>query len=192
MSSPIGRVRCLFSAAVTTLMIGGMSVTALAGGDTASMAALKAAFILNFAKFSEWPADALAPGQQIMMCVVGDGAVSDALTDTIKGRTIEGHQLTVAVLKPDASAAGCHLLYVSTGDIKRSNTMLGSAKSAAVLTVSDADNFAESGGVAQLIVENDRMRFAINLDAAQRGHVRLSSKLLTLAKIVKDNGNAPR
>jgi hypothetical protein len=61
-----------------------------------------------------------------------------------------------------------------------------------VFTVSDADKFAQSGGVAQLIVENDRMRFAINRDAAQRARLLLSSKLLTLATLVKDDRNVPR
>ena len=56
-----------------------------------------------------------------------------------------------------------------------------------MFTVSDANNFAESGGVAQLIVENDRMRFAINIASAQRGRLNISSKLLSLAKIVKDD-----
>lgn len=150
--------------------------------------ALKAAFLYNFAKFSEWPADALAPGQRLAMCVVGDASVADALGQTIKGHAIDGHELTVTVLKVEESASGCHLLYVSASAIKRSVALLLSA-GASVFTVSDAANFAESGGVAQLIIENDRIRFAINISSSQRGRLNISSKLLSLARIVKDDRN---
>jgi hypothetical protein len=176
----------LLCAVLTVLMAGAFPVRVLAGSDAVAVSVLKAAFLYNFAKFSEWPADVLAPGQRLAMCVVGDAAVADALGDTIKGHVIDGHELTVAVLEADESASGCHLLYVSASEAKRSAVLLLSARSLSVFTVSDADRFAESGGVAQLIVENDRMRFAINLEAAQRGRVQLSSKLLALAKIVKD------
>jgi hypothetical protein len=67
--------------------------------------------------------------------------------------------------------------------------LLLSAKGASVFTVGDADGFAESGGVAQPIVENDRMRFAINTASAQRGRLNINSRLLSLAKIAKDNRN---
>jgi uncharacterized protein DUF4154 len=173
---------------LTALTVGGSPARALAAGGV-DVSALKAAFLYNFAKFSEWPADVLAPGQRIGMCVVGDAAVADALTQTIKGHEIVGHELMVAVLKPDESATACHLLYVSASEVKRSAALLVAARGAPVFTVSDGDQFAESGGVAQLIVENDRMRFAINIASAQRGRLAISSKLLSLATIVKDDPN---
>jgi hypothetical protein len=163
----------------------------LAGGPTEAQGvsgpALRAAFLFNFPKFSTWPSDALAPGQRLAMCVVGDAAVADALGQTIKGHAIEGHELTVTVLTTDESAAACHLLYVSAPEIKRSAALMLSVKSASVFTVSDADGFAESGGVAQLIVEDKRIRFSINVAAALRRRLTISSKLLSLATIVKDS-----
>jgi hypothetical protein len=167
--------------------------SAPAGAQGVTAPALRAAFLFNFAKFSEWPADALAPGQRLSMCVVGDAAVADALGQTIKGHVIEGHELTVTVLRVDESASACHLLYVSTSEIKQSARLLLAAKRAAVFTVSDADGFAQSGGVAELIVENDRIRFAINVASAHRMRLNISSKLLSLATIVKDdrNGRVP-
>jgi len=167
--------------------------TSAASAQTATVtaAALRAAFLFNFAKFSVWPADTLAPGQRLSMCVVGDAAVADTLGQTIKGHDIEGHELTVTVLKADQSASGCHLLYVSASEIKRSAGLLLGIKPASVFTVSDADGFAQSGGVAELIVENDRIRFAINVAAAHRTRLSISSKLLSLATIVKDDGNVP-
>src|SRR5438874_1107262 len=108
---------------------------------------------------------------------------AEAIGQTTKGHTIDGHELTVTVLKVGESASGCHLLYVTASEIKRSAGLLLEAKGASVFTVSNADGFAESGGVAQLMVENDRMRFTINIGSAQRAGLNISSKLLSLAKI---------
>jgi hypothetical protein len=148
--------------------------------------ALKAAFLYNFAKFAEWPADILAPGQRLSLCVVGDKGVADALEQTINGHAIESHELTVAVVTADGPIRSCHLLYVVGLDVRQSTHLIEALKGAAVFTVSDGDKFAESGGVAQLIQESGRMRFAINVAAAQRARLQLSSKLLSLAKVVKD------
>ena len=181
--APRRRIQRLVAVAVFAVC----ASTSPASAQSATASALKAAFLYNFAKFSEWPADALAPGQRLALCVVGDAAVADALGHTIAGHTIEGHELTVIVRTANESAAGCHLLYVSASEIKRSAGLLQTAKGASVFTVSDADGFAESGGVAQLIVADERMRFAINIASAQRVRLTISSKLLSLARIVKDS-----
>ena len=157
-------------------------VATTAEAETASVALVKAAFLYNFAKFTEWPADVLPPGQRLVLCVVGDSGVADALSQTIKGHAIEGHELSMQVIKIDG-ARGCHLVYVTGGDAKRATAAL---RTEPILTVSDADRFAESGGVAQLVVENDRIRFNINVMAADRARLHLSSKLLSLARLVKD------
>ena len=154
--------------------------------QSVSAAALKAAFLYNFAKFAVWPADILAPGQRLSLCVVGDDAVADALGQTIKGHTIEGHELAVQVVNADGPIRSCHLLYVDGLDVKRSTQLIEALKGASAFTVSDGDKFAELGGVAQLILENNRMRFAVNIASAQRARLQLSSKLLSLATIVKD------
>jgi hypothetical protein len=89
-----------------------------------------------------------------------------------------------------ATLAACHLLYASGLDATRSAVLLESIKRTPVFTVSDLDEFTELGGVAHLFVENGTMRFAINPEAAQRAGLHLSSKLLSLARIVKDDRNA--
>jgi hypothetical protein len=186
--SGAGRPRRLLRALLVAALAVAVPTRALAGGDSVAGSALKAAFLYNFAKFSEWPAEALAPGQRLSMCVVDDSAIADALTQTIKGHEIDGHELMVTLLKAGGSASGCQLLYVAASEVKRSAALLAGLRGAAVFTVSDADHFAESGGVAQLIVEHDRMRFAINIASAHRARLIISSKLLSLAQIVKDEG----
>jgi hypothetical protein len=183
-SQPCAGRSILVYAVVTTMTL---SWSVPLWAQTATAAALTSAFLFNFAKFTEWPSDALAPGQRIALCVVGDNAVADALELTIKGHAIENHELTVQLLQADASdLRSCHLLYMSGFDGKRTRQLLESVKAAPVFTASDADQFAELGGVAQLILENGRMRFAINVAAAQRARLQLSSKLLSIAHLTKD------
>lgn len=153
---------------------------------------LKAAFLYNFANFAEWPAAALAPAQPLSLCVIGDNAVAHALEQTIKGRKVDNHELTVAVIKADGQGRSCHLLYISGLGKGQAGRLLQSLKDTSTFTVGDGDQFAAMGGVAQLILENDRMRFPVNVDAAHRARLKISSKLLGLARIVKDQPDVRR
>ena len=152
--------------------------------QAASPSALKAAFLLNFAKFAEWPA--LPADAPVRVCVAGDALVATALVDTLRGQTIDTHGLQAVQLPPDGSARECQVLFVSAAEARRIAALLGDANAGPVLTVSDAERFAQSGGMVELFVEAGRMKFAINVDAVQRSRIRLSSRLLGLARIVKD------
>ncbi|MEP7304027.1 MAG: YfiR family protein [Acidobacteriota bacterium] len=153
---------------------------------------LKAAFVYNFAKFAEWSAEALPQGQRLSLCIVGDAALAEALEQAVKGRGIDSHQLTVEVISADGPVQSCHVLYVSGLDRKQTGQLLRAVKSSPVLTISDGVQFAELGGVGQLISEGDHLRMAVNLDATKRAHLKISSKLLGLAQIVKDGPDAAR
>jgi hypothetical protein len=183
-TSPVPRFRRRCIATALAVCLCGAASAPAAAQTTAST--LKAAFLYNFAKFTEWPADALAPAQRLSLCIMGDTSVADALEQTIQGRQVEGHELTVRMVKATESIRTCHLLYAGGLDAQRSAQLLQLLHGAPVLTVADSDRFAESGGVAQLILEGDRMRFAINVTSARKARLTLSSKLLNLAKIVKD------
>lgn len=168
------------SAAVLSLLLTPTALTA----QTASAPALKAAFVYNFAKFTEWPADAAKTGP-LTICVLGDMLIADELDSTVKGRAIDGREVVVVRAQSDALRA-CHVLYLSGFDARRWQQIIDDLKSAPVLTVSDADHFAEAGGIAGLFVDNGKMRFAVNVEAAKRARLQISSRLLSLAKLVKD------
>lgn len=159
-------------------------------GQSISAPALKAAFLVNFAKFVEWPAEALPQDAAINFCVVGDPHIADELEALAGARPIGAHELHVLRIRADASARDCHLLFVQGLAAKQSIELLQQLRGAAVFTVGDDPSFAELGGVAGFFVEGSKMRFAINLQSAQRGRMQLSSRLLALAKIVKDGPNA--
>ena len=174
---------CLVAMTVT------LSLGSRAWAQSASEPVLKAAFLYNFAKFAEWPADA-APADPLIVCVFGDTAIADALDETVKGRTVDGRKTVVVRVKPEGFR-GCHVLYLAGLDTKRAQAIIDDLKGVPVLTVGDREQFAQSGGIAGLFVEQGRMRFAINVEAAQRGRLRISSRLLSLAKIVKDDNVHP-
>jgi uncharacterized protein DUF4154 len=157
--------------------------------QTASPSALKAAFLFNFAKFAEWPA--LPADAPVRVCVAGDELVAGALADAARGHAIAAHAFEAVALPPEAPARGCQVLFVGSSDAKRAAALLSDATAASsVLTVSDAARFAQNGGMVELFVEDGRMKFAINVDAVQRSRVRLSSRLLGLARIVRDQSGS--
>ena len=146
----------------------------------------KAAFIFNFAKFTDWPPDAILANQQISICVAGDNAVAAAVQRLITGKAIAGHELTTVIVNVARPIDWCHVLYVNGLDQRQTAQLFETLKGIPVLTVSDSGTFVKRGGIVQLIPEKDQMRFVINLAAARRSRLTLSSNLLSLATIVKD------
>ena len=155
-------------------------------------AALKAAFLYNLAKFAEWPVEVLPAGGPIALCVLGDSSVTDTLATLVKGRAVGDHAIMVSTVSVGATLRSCQLLYLSVSDSEAALHALAAVSGAAVFTVSDLDRFAHMGGIAQFFMEGDKMRFAINTDAAHRARLHLSSKLLALAKIVNDERSSER
>jgi hypothetical protein len=141
--------------------------------------AVKAALILNFARFSEWPAGADGP---VIFCVAGDRPLEDVLTETVRGQSVNGRAIEVVHPSSAADAARCHVLYVNPS----AQPLVDSVRNLPVLTVSDSPRFASNGGVIELIVDQGRMRFAVNVDVASRCGLKLSSRFLSLARIVTD------
>jgi len=184
---PVRRCRQI-SFALTLALVAGGGIGVRS--ETASAPALKAAFLYNFAKFAEWPADALPAGSPIVLCVSDDAKTAKALEEATSGRDAGGHALEVRRVDLESAVRSCHLLYATGLDVRRATHLVESLKGAPVLSISDFGAFAQLGGVAHLFVEEGRMRFAVNVDASQRNKLRLSSRLLSLAVIVKDDPNA--
>lgn len=191
MTRVTGALRWRRSLGMAVLALIVCAVPAKVTGQTASAPALKAAYLLNFVRFTEWPAAVLASGAPITLCVVNNRAVSSLLADLTKDRLVEGHTLVVTTPKPGALAS-CHLLFASDLEPHAAAALIASVAGKPVLTVSDMNKFAQHGGVAHFFVEQGTLGFAINLEAAQRAGVRLSHKLLSLAKIVKEDRDAGR
>lgn len=142
---------------------------------------LKAAYLYNFLKFVEWPAS--MAGEELTVCFVGRDQVRDALTSSIEHKQIGTRQISLRRLRPSETASDCHALYLDAAmavDIRR--LQLGAHPT---LTVSDAKDFAHSGGMIELFTDNNRLRFSVNIDTAQTAGIHLSSNLLKLAASVE-------
>jgi hypothetical protein len=150
-----------------------------------SEGSVTAALLYNFAKFTEWPA--LPPGAPIAMCVVADVGMTDVVAATVKGQQINGHPVLVSQPPDSAAWSNCQVLFIADSEARRLAEALARIRSNPVLTVSNGRSFAKTGGIIELYVDSGKMRFAINVEAAERAGVRLSSRLLGLAKIVRND-----
>jgi len=159
----------------------------------ATEVALKGAFLLNFARFADWPPESLPPGSTMSACVVGDQAVGDSFARAAKGRTLSGRTIVVSKIEPNVAPPPCQFLYLSGMARPRVAEILAAVREKPVLTVSDLEGFAAMGGMVEVGVEAGKMKFRINPSSAKRSHVQISSRLLALAEIVQDAapGTAP-
>ena len=156
--------------------------------DALSEYQVKAAYLFNFLKFVEWPddsfADSLAP---IVIGVVGEDPFGSALPQVTIGKTVQGRDLVIRKYRTGEDVRGAHILFISPSEKKRLPMILSSLRGSSVLTVADTDGFLDAGGMIQFLNENDRVRFAINVEATSRANLKMSSKLLSLAKVVGGN-----
>jgi YfiR/HmsC-like len=169
-------------ALVAVVLIGAGTIRMLAQAMPES--ALKAEFLFAFAKYTEWPEDVLTPTAPIVLCVV-DAEVGTALEAVVTGRLLNQHPVIVSRVKLDDSLRPCVILYAGKLDKRRTVQMTTALGTASVLTVGDAEAFAESGGMIGFFEADGHMKFAINLEAVERRRIRLSAQLLKIAKIVK-------
>ncbi|MBV9610391.1 MAG: YfiR family protein [Acidobacteria bacterium] len=158
---------------------------ALAGAQEtrASETEVKAALVYNFVKFVEWPADTLREGSDVAVCVNGNEQIATAIS-LIQGRKLNGHRLTVRRRKPDEDDSACHVMFM--GDRQRWSPLLSRMRGLPVLTIGDGEEFVRRGGMIAFVLENDRVRFMMNPAAGERARLKISSRLLALARIVQE------
>ncbi len=148
---------------------------------------LKAVFLMNFAKFVEWPVTAFHSAQSpVTICVLGEDPFGHDLDDIVRAQLAGDRTLAVKRLTQLQREESCHILFVSSSERGRTESVLGVLKSAPMLTVGEGDDFAAAGGMIGLLIEENKVRFDVNLDAAERGGLKISSKLLKLARNVRE------
>src|SRR5580658_4627257 len=153
----------------------------LGGADQSLEYRVKAVFLLNFIKFTEWPPSAFtASDSPISICILGADPFGDALDQVIAGESANGRKVALERLKRAPSAKACQVLFISKSEknIEKVLPVLGPG----VLTVGDEENFVHAGGMISFIIENRRVRFDINQTAAENAALKLSSKLLSVAR----------
>jgi uncharacterized protein DUF4154 len=148
---------------------------------------LKAAFLFNFAKFVDWPSNSFAnPEAPFLVCVLGPDPFGGALDGALRGKVVAEHPVNITRVKHVADLVGCQILFVAASESRHLPEILAKLRGHCVLLIGETDDFASSGGAIQFTLEDNRVRFFINPDAADRAGLKISSKLLALAKIVRD------
>lgn len=140
-----------------------------------------AGFVYNFTKFVDWPLGTLRPGGDLELCVAGR-ALNGRLDD-LNGRQSQGRDIRVRSIGAATEVTGCHVLFIGATESRRLAGLVNGVEGSPVLTISDMADFTASGGMIGLFVQNDRVKFAINLSATRAAGLKPSAQLLRLGRV---------
>jgi hypothetical protein len=152
---------------------------------------VKAAFIYNFAKFIDWPdEDSTDQATPIIIEILGEDPFGDILDETMAGKTVRGREIEIR--RSEALDLGSlrHILFVSTSRASELGPIKKALDDRPVLTVGDCDGFAAAGGTIGFVEEAGRVRFEVNMARVVQTGLRVSSKLLKVARVVHEDENA--
>jgi uncharacterized protein DUF4154 len=183
----ISRFTILFIATLLPALSAGAPVSSADQGQSGSPSEyeVKAAFLLNFVRFTVWPDDALPDsGAPIVIGIVGNDPFNGSLDRTISGKTAGGRPLLIKRFGAGDNLRECQVVFISSSEKKRLPQILGAINGSSILTVGDVKEFVESGGIISFVVESNKIRFEVNAGAASRARLKISSKLLSLARAV--------
>jgi hypothetical protein len=151
---------------------------------------IKLAFLYKFTKFVEWPPDSYTDASTpLRICVAGNDPFSDDLKEELLTHTVGGRRVDMRALKSSNSLKGCQLVFVPATDEKRAAGIVAALNGSSALTVGESAGFTSLGGMINFTVEDNKLHFEVNVAAAERARLKISSKLLILARIVKDPGH---
>lgn len=182
------RASAVFAILATAMAVGpaGAAGAAVAIEPSAKEAQIMSAFLYNFTKFVEWPPErfssAAAP---IVLGIFGDSFIEDELAAVVNGRKINGRDLLVRRVVTLAEVTSAHVVFVGATEESRFADIRRGLKDGAVLTVGESAEFLDDGGAIRFLLEAQRLRFEINISAAQRSHLKISSQLQKLAAVVR-------
>jgi hypothetical protein len=149
---------------------------------------VKATYLYNFARFTEWPANgAGVDNNSFAVCVLGRDPFGPILDTILAGEAIDGKQMVHRRISAVADAGTCRILFISSSEESRLKETLAVLERKSVLTVSDIPDFSVRGGMIQFVVERDKVRFEVNLQTAGEAGLTLSSELLKVAISIKNS-----
>jgi hypothetical protein len=146
---------------------------------------VKAIFLFNFVQFVTWPAATFSnPHMPITIGILGDDPFGPFLEEAVRGEVIDGRSLTIKRFRGINEASDSHVLFVSKSETGRLRQILAALQGMSILTVGETEAFARQGGIINFITVDNKVRYEINVAAARRANLDISSKVLRLAKII--------
>lgn len=197
--SPVSWIRCLVSRFTLASLLVAAASLGLAGlvssqvsrstvpgrGGPSLEYQVKAAYLLNFTRYVEWPAQAFAaPNSPVTICVLGIDPFGAVLDATTRGRTTQGRAVAVRRIRTIAKTDECHLLFISRKTWRSQRDLPKKLRAPGLLTVGESEDFAQEGGVISFIIQNETVRFVVNAEARDQAGLRISSRMLSLAAAV--------
>jgi len=147
---------------------------------------VKSLFLLNFAKYIDWPTNAFeATNASIVIAVIGEGKFAGDLAKAVDGKSVDRRPILVRQIQTPEDFDKCHILFVRASEKTGLAEILARLKTRPVLTVGEADQFMEQGGMINFVKKEGKVRLEINLEAARQANLQISSKLLNVADVVK-------
>lgn len=157
----------------------------LIANSTAEEYSVKAAFLFHFAQFVEWPPETFKDsGSPLLYCTIGEDPFHGVLDASLNGKTIGARSLQVRHVTQPSELQACHVVFLAEKEKKLFPVILELLKGNSVLIVGESGHFVQEGGTIGFCLEENKMRFEINLEAAQKARLKISSRLLALAKTV--------
>jgi hypothetical protein len=146
---------------------------------------VKAAYLYNFAKFVEWPQetfpDATTP---IHLCVLNDARIGSGVNLIVKDKHISGRSIVVVPIQTAEQGRSCQILFINSAQNGQVEHILKVLQGASVLTVGETTGFVEQGGIVNFVIQDDQVHFQVNHKAATQSRLRMSARLLSVAKLV--------
>lgn len=173
---------------IAFLMVGVLGVASYAQSTDSSDSSeylIKAGFTYNFAKLMQWPANAFAkPDSPIVIGILGADSFGGTLDDVLAGKKVNNRSFVVKHLKWGNDFKDCNILFVSSSEAAHFDEIFHVIKGMPILTIGDSPTFARRGGIINFILVDDKVRFEVNTEAAKQADISISSRLLSLAKII--------
>lgn len=156
-----------------------------ARAQNATTGEVKAAFLYNFARFTEWPAEAFtSESAALVIGVAGDEGLRRTLDNLTRGKLAGMRRLRTRNVKDATDTADLHIVYIGGVPAAQAQELIKSVGSFPVLTVGDADRFCEYGGMINFLIAGNRVRFEVRFDVLDQARLKVSSRVLTLAKTI--------
>ena len=175
---PAGWCRVLLLAGFLGLEI---TPAAMSQDDPSLEYQVKAAYLLNFTRYVEWPALAASPEAPLEICIMGEDPFGKALEQVVHGRRSQGRPVVLRRVHTEQGARSCHLVFLTDPSWNGRNDLVASLTRRGILTVGDSDQFVRSGGVIGFVISNETVRFVVNINAMERSGLKISSRMLSLA-----------
>jgi uncharacterized protein DUF4154 len=153
----------------------------------------KANYLANFPSFVEWPPEAFPTGKApFLVCVFGDFSFGTSLAELSRGTLVHDRRLEIRWIHKPQELSSCHILFVSRSEQKKYSRALDVVRGRMVLTVGETPEFLDAGGILSFSGQKGTIQFDVNLGAANKAHLKISSRLLALARRVLNQAEAAK